>query len=332
MRAITQRFTGTPTPPAPATPPARSGLSGSPDRVLAPSQRSDGADGVVLGHGGDERPERALLNGELSRWMLPSPPVVNAAGSEPLGATVFETGTPVICGMPVVFLHGLVGLNDHWEPVVAKLKSSLRCVLFEMPLLRLSGEVCCIQGVTALTERYLTEKFGSKCILVGNSFGGHVALRIALNRPDLVGGLVLAGSSGILEKSLVSDLQIRPTRAWLRRKIGELFFDETNMSEADVDRAFAELSGRTGSRAMVKLSRSARRDELRDRIGELAMPTLIVWGRQDVVTPPEAAESFARLIAGSRLEWLDKCGHVPMIEKTEEFAELMLDFIAKMPK
>lgn len=273
----------------------------------------------------------AASAGGLSRWVLPSPPVVNEPGAPVLAATVHESGTPGLSPLPVVFLHGLVGLNDHWEPVVAKIRSSLRCVLFEMPLLKLKGEACSIQGVTALTEQYLGERFGSKCILVGNSFGGHVALRIALNRPDLVGGLILAGSSGIIEKSLVSDLQIRPTRAWLRRKIAELFFDESNMAEADVDRAFAELSQKTGSRAMVKLSRSARRDELRDRIGQLAVPTLIVWGRQDVVTPPEAAEGFARLINGSRLEWLDRCGHVPMIEKTDAFAALMLDFIAKLP-
>ena len=49
-----------------------------------------------------------------------------------------------------------------------------------------------------------------------------MALRIALNRPDLVGGLVLAGASGLIEKSMVSDIQLRPSREWLVRKIGEL--------------------------------------------------------------------------------------------------------------
>ncbi|MGQ0628829.1 MAG: alpha/beta fold hydrolase [Phycisphaerales bacterium] len=266
----------------------------------------------------------ALEGAEVTRW-----PISAEAGA--ICGTVVETGRGVVCESPVVFLHGLVGLNDHWEPSVSKVRDRLRCVLFELPLLNLSGDDCSIEGVTRLTERFLVERVGRPAIIVGNSFGGHVALRVALQRPELVRGLVLAGSSGIIEKTLVSDLQLRPTRVWLRRKIAELFFDEANMSEADVDRAFSALSQRGGARAMVRLSRSARRDELRDRVGQIRVPTLIVWGRQDVVTPPEAAEGFATLIKGSRLEWFDRCGHVPMIEKHEEFARLLVEFAAGLP-
>lgn len=265
-----------------------------------------------------------LYAADLSLWPL-------SGRNEGLSGRVMETGTARLTQTPVVFLHGLVGLNDHWESVVSKVRDQLRCILFELPLLQLRGDDCCIEGVTRLTEQFLAERIGRPSIIVGNSFGGHVSLRVALNRPELVGALVLAGSSGILEKTLVSDLQIRPTKTWLKRKIGELFYDQANMSEADVDRAFAELSERGGARAMVRLSRSARRDEMRDRIGRISAPTLIIWGKQDVVTPPVAAEGFAKLIHGSRLEWLDQCGHAPMIEKPDEFARLLLQFTATVP-
>lgn len=243
--------------------------------------------------------------------------------SPDISATVIEVGE----GMPVVFLHGLVGLNEHWEGVVNRVKNDLRCILFQLPLLQMRGDDCSIQGVTRLTTQFLREHFSNESvILVGNSFGGHVALRIALESPELCRGLVLAGSSGLIEKSMVSDIQIRPSREWLVRKIGELFYDQSKMREADIDRAYRELSDRGGARAMVKLSRSARRDHLGDRIGEIQVPTLLLWGRNDIVTPPEAAEGFHRLIKDSRLIWFDRCGHAPMIESPDGFAGALRAF------
>lgn len=236
-------------------------------------------------------------------------------------------------GTQVVFLHGLVGLNDHWEDLVDGIKHQARCLCLEMPLLQTPDHDCSIEGITRLTEKFLRQRVcqdGQKVVLVGNSFGGHVALRLAIQSPQLVKGLVLAGSSGLIEKSIVSTVEIRPSRNWLRKKIEELYYDPSFIREGDVDRAFETLSMRGSARAMVKLSRSARRDVLRGQVGQIKAPTLIVWGKQDVVTPPEAAENFAQLIPGSRLVWIDKCGHVPMAEGTEVFAREMLRFLNEL--
>lgn len=238
-------------------------------------------------------------------------------------------------GRPFVFLHGLVGLNDHWEEVARRLCDKIRCILLEIPLLKLEGKDCSVDGVEVLTARFLDRYMAGERapVLVGNSFGGHVALRIALDRPELVNGLVLAGASGLIEKSMVSDVQIRPSREWLSRKISELFYDPAvHMREADVDRAHRELSERSGARAMVKLSRSARRDHLGSRIPDIAAPTLIIWGRNDVVTPPEAADQFMESLPDARIVWLDECGHTPMIERPDDFAKALLDFAADLDR
>jgi len=149
----------------------------------------------------------------------------------------------------------------------------------------------------------------------------------------MVGGLVLAGASGLIEKSMVSDIQIRPSREWLSRKIGELFYDPgKHMREADLDRAHAELSKRSGARAMVRLSRSARRDHMADHIPKIKAPTLLIWGRNDVVTPPEAARQFLDNLPDARIVWFDECGHAPMIEKPDAFARAVLDFTAELDR
>jgi pimeloyl-ACP methyl ester carboxylesterase len=241
----------------------------------------------------------------------------------PLAVGVREMGS----GSPIVFLHGLVGLNEHWDAVCERVASKSRCIMLEVPLLDLRGSECSVDGVTRMTAAFLRDQIKEPAILVGNSFGGHVALRIAHEHPDLVRGLVLAGSSGLFERTVWREFQIRPTRAWLAKKIGELFFDPANIWESDIDRAFGELSQREGARAMVRLSKSAKNDHLGERLKQIDKPALLLWGKQDIVTPPETAQEFHQLLRRSKLIWIDQCGHAPMMEHPDAFAHHMLAFL-----
>lgn len=257
-----------------------------------------------------------------------APVVLRGFAKKDVIADVADSG----CGRTVVFLHGLVGLNDHWEDVAQRIGSRSRCVLLQLPLLGLEGDDCSIQGATELTIDFLQRVLATPAVVVGNSFGGHVALRIAIERPDLLQGLVLAGASGLIEKSMVSDVQIKPSREWMARKIGELFHDKSKMNPADIDRAHQELSQRSHARAMVKLSRSARRNHLGDRLAGIRTPTLLIWGEQDIVTPPEAAHELKAKITDSRLVWLSQCGHAPMIERPEDFGDALNEFLDELDR
>ncbi|MEO0630289.1 MAG: alpha/beta hydrolase [Planctomycetota bacterium] len=230
-------------------------------------------------------------------------------------------------GTRVCFLHGLVGLNEHWELAARSISDRADCILFQLPLLQLKGTDCSIDGVVDLTAKYLREHLDGPTVLVGNSFGGHVAVRLAIEAPEAVSGLILAGSSGVIEKTLVREVQLRPSRNWLAERLNELFYDDSYVRDQDLDRAHEELSHRSGARAMIKLSRSARKDHVGARLGMVQCPALLVWGRQDVVTPPEAAEQFHAALPNSKLVWFDDCGHVPMMEKSEEFSAEMRRFL-----
>lgn len=246
--------------------------------------------------------------------------------STAIDARVIECGA----GPGITFLHGLVGLNDHWRKVIGRINHAVRSTLFELPLLDLKGSDCSVQGVTDLTIDFLENQVQTPTILVGNSFGGHVALRIAHKRPDLVRGLVLAGSSGLFERTLVQGAPIRPPREWVAEKIAELFYDRTALDESDIDRAHEVLNTRQGARAMVRLSRTARRNHLGDVLGDIATPTLLIWGREDVVTPPSAAQGFHDLMPDTELVWVDKCGHTPMLEAPQVFADALLRFTQRV--
>jgi len=230
----------------------------------------------------------------------------------------------------LVFLHGLLGINEHWDVVIDHLDGRARCVRMQAPLLELRGADCSVEGSTRIIQQALKQHVPEPAILVGNSLGGHIAMRIALDTPERVRGLVLAGSSGLFERTFEKDVQHRPSRDWIERKIRELFDDGRKAPEEAIDRAYEELSDRQAARALVRLSKSAKNDHMGERMSGIQAPTLLVWGRQDIVTPPRVAEEFYNLIPDARLHWIDRCGHAPMLERPREFADALTLFLEEL--
>lgn len=233
-------------------------------------------------------------------------------------------------GLPLVILNGLLGLNKHWFDVLAHVSDSAHCVLIEPPLLKLEGEQCSVKGVVRIVTDALQRLHIGPAVLAGNSLGGHVAMRIALERPDLCAGLVLMGSSGLFERTFERDVMHTPSKAWLDRKIGDLFADRARMPQGMVDEAYEELRHRKSARALVKLGKSAKNDHLGEEIPNLRLPTLLLWGKQDNVTPPEVATEFQALIPGAKLEWLDHCGHAPQLEQPTHVAHHLAAFMREL--
>lgn len=247
------------------------------------------------------------------------------------------TGRPVTAavdvvgeGTPLVFLHGMLGLNRHWRPVTDRLRDRARCYMFELPLLDLRGDDCSVEAVTAMAMKFVEDTFDEPVVLLGSSLGGHIALRIAIDRPDSVKGLVLAGSSGTIENPISGSVQIRPSREWVRNKIGSMFYDPSNITEPELTRVHAELNQREGARSIVKLTRSCRKDHLGDRLPFIKAPTLLIWGRNDQITPPEAAHAFMSHLSNASIHWLDQCGHAPMVEHPDAFADRVRTFLAQI--
>ncbi len=221
-------------------------------------------------------------------------------------------------GPPIVILNGLLGLNEHWFPVLPPLISRAEVFLLQPPLLEMKGPGCSVDGVTRLIGGVLETLIDQPALIVGNSLGGHVGLKMALENHPLVRGLVLVGSSGLFERSFEKNVEHSPSKHWLEKKIGDLFHDPSRMIPGMVEAAHAELSRRSAARALVKLGRSAKNDHLGERIAGLTTPVLLAWGRNDIVTPPEVAEQFHSLLPNSRLVWIDRCGHAPQIERPAE--------------
>lgn len=230
-------------------------------------------------------------------------------------------------GEPLVILNGLLGLNEHWFGCLGPIASRAECLLMQPPLLEMRGKGTTVEGVLRLVTSVLETVIDRPAVVVGNSLGGHIALRMAHERSEMVRGIVLLGSSGLFERTFERGVQHAPSHDWLTRKISELFADPSRMHPDMIDMAYQELSRRSAARALVRLGRSAKNDHLGDILPQIETPTLLVWGRQDIVTPPEVAEEFEQRMPNARLRWIDACGHAPQIEQPEAVGRHIAEFL-----
>ncbi|WP_315820993.1 alpha/beta hydrolase [Paraflavitalea speifideaquila] len=83
--------------------------------------------------------------------------------------------------------------------------------------------------------------------------------------------------------------------------------------------------------SVIEMTKATQRNYIGDQCKEIKVPTLILWGKNDRITPPAVAESFNRLIPHSTLQWIDKCGHAPMMEQPVRFNALLEEYLTTLP-
>lgn len=164
-------------------------------------------------------------------------------------------------------------------------------------------------------------------VLVGNSLGGHIALMYSLRHPDDVTALVLSGASGIYEVTMGSSMFRRQDRDFIRERTEITFYDPVHATDELVDEMFEIVNDRPRAVRLIKIARSAEKETVTERLFELDMPTLLIWGRDDVITPPDVAEEFRDRLPDAELHFIDRCGHAPMIEHPHAFNALTVDFL-----
>jgi pimeloyl-ACP methyl ester carboxylesterase len=114
------------------------------------------------------------------------------------------------------------------------------------------------------------------------------------------------------------------------KKKTELTFYDANMANKElVDEVYSIVNNRLKALKVIALAKSAIRHNLGDELKEILVPTCLIWGRNDTITPPMVAEEFKTLIPNSELHWIDKCGHAPMMEVPDEFNRILSSFLAK---
>jgi len=233
-------------------------------------------------------------------------------------------------GQPLVLLHGLMGELSNWEATIHHFKGSYRVIvpilpIYELPILTL--------GVKSLSKhvlRFLKFKKFNQVVLVGNSLGGHVGLVFTAAHQEYVKALVLTGSSGLYENAFGGSFPRRESYDYVREKVEFTFYDPATATKELVDEVFSTINDRSRVIRILAMAKSAIRHNMAKELPKITIPVSLIWGRQDKITPPEVAVEFHELLPNSELNWVDKCGHAPMMEHPEIFNDLLDKFLNRI--
>ncbi|MGH2739364.1 MAG: alpha/beta fold hydrolase [Actinomycetota bacterium] len=247
-------------------------------------------------------------------------------------------------GPPVVLLHGLHGLAEHWQWVLPHLTDRVTCYLPEMighgRTERIRSDYR-LDDYAAHVLAFMSEVGLDRASIVGNSLGGATALRMAALEPGRVNRLVLAcpaglgGSSntealrfvgGVLE--MLAGVRTRALARWGERN---QFADPRRVDPAFFESKEADARSRRSDPVFRKTSlRQARGIATLDRIDttQIPHPTLVVWGTEDKGLPWENSVRSVDRLPNGRLVLLRGCGHLPHVEQPERFAELALKHLS----
>jgi pimeloyl-ACP methyl ester carboxylesterase len=194
--------------------------------------------------------------------------------------------------------------------------------IYEMPLTSLG-----VKGLADFVHEFILFRDYRDIVLLGNSLGGHVALVYMKNYPERVKSLVLTGSSGLYENAMGDSYPKRGDREYIKAKVEYTFYSPETASEELIDEVFEITNNRNKVIRILALAKSAIRHNMRNDIPSFGVPTCLIWGKQDNITPPHVAEEFDELLPNSSLYWVDRCGHAPMMEQPLEFNKILNEYL-----
>jgi pimeloyl-ACP methyl ester carboxylesterase len=248
---------------------------------------------------------------------------------------------------PLLLLHGTSSSLHTWEGWTSMLRARHRVISIDLPGYGLTGPFpdgdYRLSHYARFIGRVLDDRNVQRVVLVGNSFGGQVALETALAQPERVERLILVDALGyppdpdsvpigfrVARMPVLNRLMrfVLPRRL-VEDSVRNVYGNPGKVTPALVDRYY-DLTLRTGNRASLpeRFKHPPTVDSAR-RIATIRQPTLILWGGRDRLIPPANAARFRRDIAGSRLQLFPALGHVPQEEDPAATVAVVVAFLER---
>jgi 2-hydroxy-6-oxonona-2,4-dienedioate hydrolase len=248
----------------------------------------------------------------------------------------------------VVMLHGSgpgasgwANFNRNIEPLVA---AGYRVILMDCPGWSKSDPIVCTGSRSDLNGRALKGLLDAigldKVHIIGNSMGGHSAVAFALANPKRVGKLVLMGggtggtsqfvpmpTEGI---KLIQALYREPSVENLKRMMAVFVYDSSGLTEELYQTRLDNMLARRDHLENFVKSHAANPRQFTDygpRLGEIAAPALIIWGRDDRFVPMDVGLRLVWGMQNAEMHIFNRCGHWAQWEHAEKFNRMVLDFL-----
>ncbi len=245
-------------------------------------------------------------------------------------------------GAVIVLIHGTGASLHTWEDWTQDLIRDYRVIRLDLPAYGLTGQDpqkrYSAKDYVDLLDAFLTELNVDKFNLAGNSLGGLVSWLYASYHPDKIEKLVLLNPSGFPFKETPMVIKLAKTpiinnfiryvtpRSFIEKNIREVYYDETLIKEATIDR-YHDLTQYSGNREAFIDRAYIEREDYTKRLGLVKSTTLILWGENDEWIPVSDALKFESALPNASVIIMPKTGHVPMEEKPKESVSIVKDFL-----
>ncbi|HEY1060599.1 MAG TPA: alpha/beta hydrolase [Daejeonella sp.] len=233
-------------------------------------------------------------------------------------------------GEVLLLLHGLMGALSNWTDVVQEFKKEYRVIIPLLPLYDLPLLTTGVKTLAKFVHKFVKYKKLKNITVLGNSLGGHVGLIYTLNHQDEVKALVLTGSSGLYENAFGGSFPRRESYDFIKEKVEFTFYDPATATKELVDEVYQIVNDRIKVIKILAMAKSAIRHNMSKDIHKIKVPVCLIWGKDDKITPPEVAVEFNQLLPNSELNWVDLCGHAPMMERPIEFNAHLKRFLDRI--
>jgi len=276
---------------------------------------------------------------EHQRWVLVEGQAVNT----------IELGE----GPPIVFVHGLSGSWTNWLEQLPVLAHEHRVLALDLPGFGHSpmpaGEIT-ISAYARLLDGLMAQREMDAAAVVGNSMGGFIGAELAIAFPQRVERLVLVSAAGLSTYNEPRATRATPalrraerilaaTTAWMASH-SDAVMRRPRLRQAALNVVAAHPKQLPGPLAAEQVRGAGKPGfmgalgavleyDVRQRLPEIACPTLIVWGEGDRLINVRDADVFAELIPGSRLVIYEDTGHMAMLERPTAFNALLREFLAE---
>jgi pimeloyl-ACP methyl ester carboxylesterase len=256
-------------------------------------------------------------------------------------------------GPPLIFVHGLSGSWPNWLEQLPVLAANHRVIALDLPGFGYSpmpAERISISGYARLLDRLLDRLGIDAAAVVGNSMGGFVGAELAIAFPQRVERLVLISAAGISTYDHRGALRTVPVlrraeriltayTAWMasksdtvarRARLREATLNVVTRHPSRLPAALAaeQLRG-SGKPGFMQALEANLNYDFRERLAEIACPTLIIWGEDDRLITARDAAVFEELIPNSRVVMYADTGHMAMLERPAEFNALLDEFLSE---
>jgi 2-hydroxy-6-oxonona-2,4-dienedioate hydrolase len=243
-----------------------------------------------------------------------------------------------------LLLHGLGGSIDSWRKNIEEISRSLHVIALDLPGFGQSDKPRVSYTIKFYREfvfQFLESLGINKTSIIGSSLGGHIAAEVALAHPDVLRKLVLISPAGALPFSFKGTAALRSYAKVIDAKsvqqVRQALFavdgkskndnndDEDNSTNAQL--VFQNISVPGAKDAFLSaLKGSAQAPRLNSRLNRIQAPTLLLWGKEDVMIPVRFIWPFITM-KKCRIMLLESCGHRPYIERPQLFNKVVIDFL-----